>query len=146
MRVLFVCLGNICRSPLAHAVLRHKAEGLDVVVDSCGTSGWHEGEPSNPMSVRTAAKHGIDMSDLRSRKLTRRDLQDFDLIIAMDSSNLRNIKKLGEPRGRLAMMREWDPHGPGDVPDPWSGPASGFDEVYSIVDRCCDALLDDLRP
>ena len=145
--VLFVCLGNICCSPLAHAVLRHKLEraGLAVRVDSCGTSSYHAGEPSNPMSVRTAARHGIDMSDLRSRQLTRRDLQDFDLIVAMDASNRRGIERLGPSRGRVVMMRDYDPQGGGDVPDPWGGGAGGFDLVYAIVDRCCDALVEELQ-
>jgi protein-tyrosine phosphatase len=145
--VLFVCLGNICRSPLADAVLRHKvaAAGLSdrIAVDSCGTSSYHEGEPPNPMSAKVARRHGIDMSTLRSRQLRRADLHDFDLLVAMDASNKQGIERLGT--GRVVMMRDYDPAGSGDVPDPWGGGPRGFDLVYEIIDRSCEVLLRELR-
>ena len=147
--VLFVCLGNICRSPLADAVLRHKVAeaGLsgEVRVDSCGTSSYHDGEPPNPMSARVAREHGIDMSMLRSRKLRRSDLDDFDLLVAMDASNVRNIERLGSGSGRVVLMRDYDPEGAGDVPDPWGGGPRGFELVYEMVDRSCEALLEHIE-
>ncbi len=146
MKVLFVCLGNICRSPLAEGVFRHLVDqqGLSsrFTIDSCGTSGYHVGEPPDPGSVRVAAAHGIDLSAQRSRRLTAGDLSDFDLIVCMDGSNVRNAHRLGS--GPIRRLRDWDPDGPGDVPDPWGGGLGGFEQVYSIVHRSCAALLEEL--
>jgi protein-tyrosine phosphatase len=141
--VLFVCLGNICRSPLAEGVFRHRVAeaGLDADfrIDSCGTSGYHVGEPPDPGSVQVAGRRGIDLSDQRSRKLVASDLSSFDYVVCMDASNVRNTRRLGD--GPIQQLREDDPQGPGPVPDPWGGGLNGFEEVFAIVDRSCEALL-----
>ncbi|MCP4808258.1 MAG: low molecular weight phosphotyrosine protein phosphatase [Proteobacteria bacterium] len=142
--VLFICLGNICRSPLGEGLMRDKvrAAGLAdrIFVDSCGTSSYHAGEPPNPNSVRVAAQHGIDISDQRSRQLVRSDLSRFAWLIAMDASNQSNTERLGDCT--VHRLRDFDPSGPGDVPDPWGGSGDGYREVYEIVDRSCEMLLE----
>lgn len=142
--VLFICLGNICRSPLGEGVMRHKVAqaGLSdrVFVDSCGTSGHHDGEGPNPNSVRVARDHGIDITDQISRRITTGDLTRFHWLIAMDASNVRNVQRLGGERP-VHRLRDFDPEGPGDVPDPWAGPTDGYDRVYEMVDRSCEMLL-----
>lgn len=141
--VLFICLGNICRSPLGEGLMREKvrAAGLAdrIFVDSCGTSSYHEGELPNPNSVAIARRHGIDITDQRSRQITRGDLTRFRWLIAMDASNQRNVQKLGDCTVHL--LRDFDPSGPGDVPDPWGGSGDGYRRVYEIVDRSCEILL-----
>lgn len=147
LNVLFVCLGNICRSPLAEGVFRHRVQrsGLEdrFHVDSCGTSAYHVGEPPDPGSVSVAGDHGIDLSAQRSRQLRPDDLRKFHYVICMDASNVRNTRRVGD--GPIRMLREWDPDGPGGVPDPWGGGLGGFEQVFAIVDRSCAALLDDIR-
>lgn len=147
-RVLFVCLGNICRSPLAEGIARAHlvARELerDVVVDSAGTSGEHDGEPPDPGSVRVAREFGLDISAQRSRRITPDDVVGFDVIVAMDRSNLRNVERVGhgEP-DRLLLLRTFDPRRDAiDVPDPWAQGPAAFREVYAIIDRSMPALLD----
>lgn len=156
--VLFVCLGNICRSPLGEGIFRHKTEQRGVshrfVVDSAGTSSYHAGEAPDPGSVRVARENGIDISTQRSRQFVASDLENFDQIIAMDSSNMRKILALTERngidkstlQGRLWLMRNFEEEDDGSgfdegVPDPWSGGLEGFREVFGIVDRSCENLL-----
>lgn len=151
MRILFVCMGNICRSPLAEAVFRHLARDRGVEdrfeVDSAGTSGYHEGDPPDPRSVSTAHARGITVAGA-SRPLTHRDLHEFDYIIVMDSENRSEVDRLQVSAGggaRVHRLREWDPAGRGlDVPDPYYGGSRGFEEVHDIVERSCAALLDHL--
>jgi protein-tyrosine phosphatase len=156
--IVFVCLGNICRSPLAEGVFRHKVEEAGLAarfeIDSSGTSSYHVGEGPDPGSVKVARQHGMDISRQRSRQFKRQDLTDFDLIIAMDSSNLRNILNMADDlesvRGRVWLMRnfEFEQDGSGHdeaVPDPWGGGARGFDTVYEIVDRASTNLLAHIR-
>jgi protein-tyrosine phosphatase len=157
--VIFVCLGNICRSPLGEGIFRAKVEaaGLDdrFRIESAGTSAYHVGEPPDPGSVRVARTHGIDIAGQRSRQFVREDLETFDYVIAMDPSNSTNIQRLAEQsgtplRGQLWLMRNFEvaSDGSGDdvgVPDPWGGGAHGFDTVYDIVDRCCQNLLQHIR-
>lgn len=153
-RVLFVCLGNICRSPLAEGVFRHQVEAAGLShrfqVDSAGTSSYHAGEAPDPGSVRVARQHGVDISGQRSRQFVRQDLERFDVIVAMDRSNHRNILRLVEDietvRGRLWLMRNFEEEVDGsgldeDVPDPWGGGPRGFETVYEIVERSCANLL-----
>lgn len=148
IRIVFVCLGNICRSPLAEGICRALAEsrgvGHRVVVDSAGTSGEHEGEAPNPSSIRVAAAHGIDIRAQRSRRLRVADLQSFDVVVAMDRSNLRNIERLGPvPADRLVLMRDFEPDASNqEVPDPWSYGPAAFQEVYEILARAMPAFLD----
>lgn len=152
IRVLFVCLGNICRSPLAENVFRDQARrrGLEdrFRIDSAGTSGYHRGAPPDRRSAETALRRGLELVGA-SRQLTARDLREFDWVIAMDAENRDAIEALHASAGgtaRVHLLREWDPEGGGslDVPDPYYGGPRGFDEVHDIVERSCAALLDHL--
>lgn len=152
-RILFVCLGNIIRSPLAENLFRHHAaaRGLDgkYAVDSAGTSSYHVGEPPDRRMRDTAAAHGVEYSG-RSRQMGPSDLDSFDLIIAMDDSNARSIESLArspEHAAKLRMLREFDPQAEGnmDVPDPYYGGRKGFERTYQIVDRSIQRLLDALE-
>jgi len=149
VRVLFVCLGNICRSPLAEGVFRDKVReaGLEDAfeIDSAGTGAWHVGNPPDRRMMATARRHGVDISAQRARKFVRTDLSRFNHILAMDKSNLHDILHMdsGDDFGqRVTLFRQWDPE-PGDyeVPDPYYGGDAGFENVYEIVDRTADALL-----
>lgn len=151
-RILFVCLGNICRSPLAAGVFRHLADasGADGLfrVDSAGTGAWHVGEPPDPRSRRVARKHGIEL-DGRARQVTPDDLSDFDVVVAMDRDNLARLETLRDARdapAQLHLLREFDPDAEDDleVPDPYYGGRDGFDHVYTIIERSCRALLEEL--
>ena len=149
IKVLFVCLGNICRSPLAEGVLKHQISqaGLEgkIKVASAGTSGWHIGESPDPRSIDIARKNGIAL-DSFGRKAVGEDFQEFDYIIAMDKSNLANLKALNgstEPQAaKLFLMRDFDDVGKGqDVPDPYYGGDDGFSKVFEMLDRSCRNLL-----
>jgi protein-tyrosine phosphatase len=149
MKILFVCLGNICRSPLAEALLLHKIKerGWEnkFQINSCGTANYHIGEPPDHRTIKNAAKNGITIHHL-GRQLTASDLNEFDMILAMDRSNYLNIQKLdkGLRNGsKIFMMRDFDPLAKGkDVPDPWSGDENDFQEVFEILDRSTDGLVD----
>ena len=146
-RVLFVCLGNICRSPLAEGAFRMHVEsqglGHIIHVDSAGTSGHHVGEAPDERSRAVAAKHGVDISQQRARQFIKKDLLEFDFVIAMDASNLNNINNLGatNQRARTSLMLSELAEGTTDVPDPYYGGTDGFDLVWSMVERACAALL-----
>lgn len=151
--VLFVCLGNICRSPLAEGVLAHllDAEGLAgaVRVDSAGTGGWHVGEPPDPRSVEVARRNGVPL-DGRARKVHVTDFREFTHVVAMDRDNLATLERLRERAGGGTvprLLREWDPEARGslDVPDPYYGGADGFERVFRMVERSCRVLLEELR-
>jgi protein-tyrosine phosphatase len=147
--VLFVCLGNICRSPLAEGVFRHLVheQGLDesFLIDSAGTGAWHVGEPADRRSAAVAARHGIDL-DGSARKVRPDDFENFDLVVAMDRQNLDDLERLAAAHGteaRIHLLREFDPEGGGDeVPDPYYGGPNGFDTVYDMVHRSCVTLLE----
>lgn len=149
MRVLMVCLGNICRSPLAEGILETKCneEGVEWEVDSAGTSGWHNGELPDPRSISTAAKHGIDITNQRSRLFIKEDFDSFDLIMAMDSSNFQNIIKLAETedqKNKVKLILNYV--FPGEnraVPDPYYN--DGFDHVYGLLDSACNRLIEEYR-
>ena len=159
VRVLFVCLGNICRSPLAEGLFQDKVDaaglGGAVVVDSAGTGGWHVGAPADARMTATAAAHGTDLSRLRARQLVRHDLDAFDHVFVMDTSNLHDTLALipepapadagGDHGTRVRLFREFDPE-PGDyqVPDPYYGGDAGFEHVYAIADRTTGAILERL--
>lgn len=148
-KILFVCLGNICRSPLAEAVFLHLARETGqtrLSADSAGTSDWHAGEAADPRSREVAQRNGVEVLS-RSRPVRDADYASFDLIIAMDQANLRELHQRcpAEHQHKLRLMREWDPNGPGDVPDPYYGGPSGFDDNFAMLHRCCSALLTDLR-
>jgi protein-tyrosine phosphatase len=149
-RVLFVCLGNICRSPAAEAVFRHLAReaGLDdrFAIDSAGTGAWHVGEPPDRRMRHAASQRGIELTGA-ARQVTAEDFERFDHIFAMDADNLRVLRRIAPPahRDKLRLFRDLDPDEPGgDVPDPYYGRPDGFDEVLDIVTRAARALLEDL--
>jgi protein-tyrosine phosphatase len=147
--VVFVCLGNICRSPLAEGVFRNQVQqrGLQhrFEIDSAGTSSYHEGDPPDARSAAVARRRGIELTG-RSRPLRRTDLDHFDFVIVMDRENHAAVARLSAGRtlkGRLHMLREFDPEAVGDldVPDPYYGGASGFERVHDMVERACATLL-----
>jgi protein-tyrosine phosphatase len=152
-RVLFVCLGNICRSPLAEGVFKSLVEQRGLAahysIDSAGTGGWHAGESPDERSVAVAKKNGVLLTS-RARQVSTSDFEDFDHIVAMDRQNLLDLQALGRGAAaggaRLHLLREFDPE-PGDrqVPDPYYGGADGFDHVYAMVRRSCEAMLDALE-
>lgn len=144
LRVLALCLGNICRSPLAEALLRRELEaaGVRATVDSAGTGDWHVGRPADPRSVEVAHLHGLTL-DGRARQLTAQDFSDFDVIVAMDAQNLSDARQLAPAgaRAKLHLMREWDSQAPGaDVPDPYYGGPDGFGNVYAMLERSARAF------
>lgn len=139
-RVLAVCLGNICRSPTAEAVLRHKlaAAGLGerVEVASAGTGGWHVGDPPDQRSQHHALRRGYDLSGLRGRRVSERDFERFDLILAMDEDNLSDLERLRPAAGR-AELRLFAAVA---VPDPYSGGPAGFERVLDLIEAASDVL------
>lgn len=151
-RVLFVCLGNICRSPAAEAAFKRAVgdAGLTEVfhVDSAGTGAWHVGEPADARMRQAGARRGLDVDSL-ARQVAATDFQHFDHIFAMDMTNLRALRRQApaQHRDKIRLFRDLDPEGHGeDVPDPYYGDATDFDEVLDIVTRTARALLDALRP
>ncbi len=148
--VLFVCLGNICRSPLAEGVFRHILDerGLSdrFRVDSAGTGSWHVGESPDHRATRSAATHGVTLTG-HARQIQPEDFHRFDHIVAMDQSNLSHLQRYLEGVGgevALSLLREVDPQGgpEAEVPDPYYGGPNGFEEVYDMVDRSCREFLD----
>lgn len=148
-RILFVCLGNIIRSPLAEKLFEHVANeagvGQKYAVDSAGTAGYHAGERPDERMRRTAARRGFSY-DGSSRQVQPGDLDDFDLIIPMDLENLNDLRRLArsdEQRAKLHLLRQFDPEAAGEVavPDPWYGGPQGFEVVYDIVERSVRGLL-----
>lgn len=147
MKILMVCLGNICRSPLAQGILEQKIEqkGLEWTVDSAGTSGWHEGEPPDPRSVAEADRRGLDISQQRSRPLEEGDLEHFDLIFAMDQSNRQNILAMNTNAADLdqkvkLILEELEPDSGREVPDPyWND--DGFTQVYDMLEKACGEIV-----
>lgn len=152
IRVLFVCLGNICRSPLAEALFKHKLNhyGLEQTIeaDSCGTSDYHIGEPPDSRTIANAKKNGIQI-DHSGRQLTIDDLEYFDYILAMDQSNYENTLYLGRNHNiahKVSLVRSYDHSGTAtDVPDPYYGGERGFQEVFEILDRSLEGFLKFLK-
>jgi protein-tyrosine phosphatase len=151
--VLFVCLGNICRSPLAEGVLAHLlAEaglGDRVSVDSAGTGAWHVGDPPDPRSVEVAHRFGVRLRGT-GRQVRVGDFRRFTHVVAMDRENLRNLERMREGAGegpRPRLLRDWDPEGGegAEVPDPYYGGPDGFVTVFRMVERSCRGILDELR-
>ncbi|MBK9419758.1 MAG: low molecular weight phosphotyrosine protein phosphatase [Flavobacteriales bacterium] len=150
MKILLVCLGNICRSPMAEGLLRAKVmeRHLSITTDSAGTGRSHLGQAPDPRAQAEMKKHGIDISDLRARQFSRDDFERFDLLLAMDSQNLREMQRLApSPElGRKArLMLDWSStEKGGDVPDPWYGGSEGFAPVYHLLDASLETMLDEL--
>lgn len=145
LNVLMVCLGNICRSPLAHGILEKKIgeQKLNWTVDSCGTSGWHKGELPDSRSIEVAAENGIDLSDQRSRQFELIDFQKFDVILVMDSSNFQNVirlaKNMDEKEKVKLIMNFAYPGENRKVPDPYY--EGGFGHVYNLLNNALDAFI-----
>lgn len=151
LRLLFVCSGNICRSPLAEAIFRHQAAQAgragEFEVDSAGTHAYHEGQPADPRARRVGRLHGVAVTSI-AREVEARDFERFDLILAMDRGHLRELKaRCPAPlRDRIRLMREFaDPPG-GDVPDPYYSGDEAFDTLFDLLDGCCRRLLTELAP
>ena len=153
MRLLFVCLGNICRSPTAEGVMRAlvRDAGLEgrVELDSAGTGAWHVGNPPDERATAAARERGIVMEG-RARQIERSDFAEFDLIVAMDASNVADLRRIAPDeaaRAKIRLLRDFDPSSDGelDVPDPYHGGARGFDDVFDLVHAACSALLEQLR-
>ena len=148
-RLLFVCTGNICRSPLAEAIFRHQAEqagrSSDFEVDSAGTHGYHEGEPADARARRVGAARGVAVTSI-AREVRDSDFQRFDLILALDRGHARELQRRcpAPLRGKIRLIREFgDPPG-GDVPDPYYSEDRAFEEVFDLLDGCCRGLLEEL--
>ena len=141
--ILFVCLGNICRSPLAEGLAKKQAAtlGLDLLIDSCGTGDWHVGEPPCSDSVRIAKSHDLDISTQRSRQVTAEDLITFELIVALDANNYRDLVSMGA--SKVVKLGDYGFNGE-DVPDPYFFPGyEGFDKVYIMIETSVENLLKD---
>ncbi|WP_348704066.1 low molecular weight protein-tyrosine-phosphatase [Tenacibaculum sp. 190524A02b] len=139
-----VCLGNICRSPLAEGILKSKVSSDFIQVDSAGTAGYHEGELPDKRSIAVAQKNGIDITDQRSRKFSLADFDTFDVIYAMDESNFHNLVSLArndEDAGKVKMiLQEIYPNENLSVPDPYYGGDKGFENVYNMLDEACEIV------
>jgi protein-tyrosine phosphatase len=150
-RLLFVCLGNICRSPMAEGVFRQVAEEAGVAhlfeIDSAGMGDWHTGDAPDARAQKAARRRGIDISGQTARKVELEDFDDFDLLIAMDASNVADLYDLAphEARHKIRRFLEYAPHlGTMDVPDPYYGAAAGFDHALDLIEAASRALLADL--
>lgn len=146
-KILFVCLGNICRSPAAEGVLQFVAQRAqaDIQVDSAGTSSFHIGEPADKRMRAAALKRGYDLTS-RSRMVTRRDLREFDLVVAMDRNNFRELSIMaGGPNRKLRLLSEYLEEGwPRDVPDPYNGGEEGFEKVLDMLEAACPKILNSM--
>ena len=147
MKVLMVCLGNICRSPLAEGILRHKIEalGLSWYIDSAGTGGWHAGELPDRRSIAVAKKYGIDITYQRARKIRSSDFEEFDLIFAMDTSNYQDLLRWAldetEKNKIKLLLQEVNPTTTRSVPDPYYND-NGFEEVFAMINEACDKVIE----
>ncbi len=144
IKILMVCLGNICRSPLAQGILEAKLPKDKFIVDSAGTGNWHIGHLPDKRSINTAKKHGLDISNQRGRLFTEKDFDDFDYIYVMDNSNYDNVVKLAQNETqtqKVALILDYIfPNENVDVPDPYFGLQNGFDMVYEMLDDSCEVL------
>lgn len=152
-KILFVCLGNICRSPMGEGMFQHLVDekGLsnDYSIDSAGTSAYHVGELADERMRQTASSHGLELKS-RARQAIASDFDNFDIIIAMDESNYKNLENLAISNGKTAknlkLMRDFDSiQDDMNVPDPYYGGQDGFENVYQMMYRCCNSLLDNLE-
>jgi len=147
MKILMVCLGNICRSPLAEGILQHKAweAGLNWSVESAGTNGYHDGEPPHRLSQKVATQNGINICQQRSRRFTAADFQRYDKIYAMAQDVIDEMRRIARKdfsdKKVDLLMNELYPGKNMDVPDPWSGPESGYHEVYRMMEDACEKIV-----
>lgn len=143
-KILMVCLGNICRSPLAEGILKSKLNSATSFVDSAGTGAWHSGELPDKRSIAIAAKYGIDLTDQRARQFRTDDFDSFDIIYVMDQSNYKSVCKLApneEAIGKVQLiLNEVYPDRNLEVPDPYYGGNNGFDNVFNMLDEACNII------
>ncbi|MET0394793.1 MAG: low molecular weight protein-tyrosine-phosphatase [Chitinophagaceae bacterium] len=148
MKILMVCLGNICRSPLAEGILKHKAAqaGLDWTIESAGTNGYHTGEAPHPLSQKVARLNGIDICAQRARRFSAADFGHYDKIYALAEDVLDEMRRMAGSRFDAQkadlLMNELYPGQNRDVPDPWYGPEPGYHEVYQLIDQACDRIIE----
>lgn len=148
--VLFICTGNICRSPTAEGILRKRVEelGLDVVVDSAGTHGYHVGDAPDPRSIKAAAKRGYDISRLKARRIAAEDFEHFDFVVALDGEHMRLMRRSCPPelQHKLCEMMVFAPQAQHrEVPDPYYGPADGFELVLDLLEEAIEGLLKEIQ-
>ncbi len=148
-RILMVCLGNICRSPLAEGILRSKLPQDRFVIDSAGTGNYHIGNPPDSRSIKVADKYGLDITSLRGRQFTRYDFDNFDLIYVMDASNYESVMSLARTEDDKAkvkfVLNEIYPDQNHDVPDPYTGTIHGFENVFKMLDEACEQIAQNLQ-
>ncbi len=144
-RILMVCLGNICRSPLAEGILKSKIDSDIIFVDSAGTGHWHVGNTPDPRSIKVANKHNIDISKQRGRQFSTKDFDNFDYIFVMDNSNKDNVLELARndfDKNKVQLiLDELFPDENVDVPDPYYGGNQGFESVFQMLDQACDSII-----
>lgn len=148
MKILMVCLGNICRSPLAEGILSSKGKHLNIEVDSVGTAGYHVGKKPDIRSIEIANKYAIDLNQQRARQFSRADFDEFDVIYAMDTNNYAHLISLASSeteRNKIRMiLNEINPNAYQSVPDPYYGGDNGFQDVYNMLDKACDKIIQDI--
>ena len=147
MKILMVCLGNICRSPLAEGILKDKAKkaGLNWQIDSAGTNGYHTGEPPHQLSQKVAKMNGIDICDQRARQFVKEDFDRYDKIYAMADDVIEDMRRIArshyDPSKVDLLLNELYPGKNMSVPDPWYGPEPGYHKVYELIDRACEQII-----
>lgn len=149
MKILMVCLGNICRSPLAEGILREKVKDLNVETDSAGTSAYHVDEAPDTRSIQIGRKHNINISDLRGRQFVVEDFDRFDIIYVMDQSNYHNVLLMArndEDKSKVKyILNEIEPKSNAEVPDPYYGGDMGFENVYKMLDAATDNIVEKIK-
>lgn len=146
-KIEMVCLGNICRSPMAEGILRKKIQekGLSIEVDSAGTGGWHVGQAPDSRMIETAKQNGVEIDDLRARQFTKSDFDAFDCIYVMDESNYKNVAEMADNKEDMnkvqLILNEIYPGENRSVPDPYFGGDKGFQHVYDLLDRATDRII-----
>ena len=149
MKILMVCLGNICRSPLAEGILAHKTKHLNLEVDSAGTAAYHIGKLPDSRSIEIANKYNIDLSKQRARQFSRADFDEFDIIYAMDTNNYAHLISLSSnetERKKVRMiLNEINPNACESVPDPYYGGGDGFQKIYDMLDKVCDKIVQNIE-
>ena len=149
MKILMVCLGNICRSPLAEGILSIKGKHLNLEVDSAGTAAYHIGKQPDIRSIKIANKYTIDLKQQRARQFSRADFDKFDIIYAMDTNNYAHLISLASnetERNKIRMiLNEINPKANQSVPDPYYGGENGFQDIYNILDKACNKIIQNIE-
>ena len=149
MKILMVCLGNICRSPLAEGILAHKTKHLNFEVDSAGTAAYHVGKLPDSRSIEIAEKYNIDLSQQRARQFSRADFDAFDIIYAMDTNNYAHLISLASSeaeRNKIKLiLNQINPNACQSVPDPYYGGKNGFQETYNMLDKACNKIIQNIE-